>query len=159
MAETLHPDVAVETPTTYTDEIDAQHPITINITSLDPEMYVELCQRLSLILEEPFDTPHRRFSEPIVAMHDTFPVEAVRGDTSETGSYCIVIEVEGLSEEGQRLAVSKLNQAVRTDDLQAARRFLEVLAPADRGDGRRSLVRLVRNDGSARPDLEWHTAV
>lgn len=157
MSQTVHTDVAVETSTNYADDLDAENPITIDIKSLDPDMYVELCQRLSFILEEPSYADATRFTKPLVGMHDTFPVEVSRGGVTEAGSYTIVIEVEGLSDDGARQAVEHLTTAVATGDPPEARNVLGILVAEAAEASRRSIVHLVRNGNSTRPDLEWHT--
>ena len=157
MSQTNHTDVAVETPTNYADDLDAENPIVIDIQSLDPDMYVELCQRLSLILEKPDETDASAFTDPLVRMHDTFPVDFARS-VSAGATYTIAVEVEGLSDADAQLAVETFTTAVTTGDTSEARTALDILLSASTDASGRSIVRLIRNDGSARPDLEWHTA-
>ncbi|EMA06177.1 hypothetical protein [Haloarcula marismortui] len=162
MAATRDDTTFVETPTDYeTHSLDNEHVIELHIGGVERRPATTIAQQLSLFVET--HDPHvlLRLLDALEFGVDDTDELAVGIGTPAAGPECarpIELEVEDIKHDEAEAIVDTFDQlvAARFADEDAAESFLKAVEAAT-GDQPRSIVRLVKNDGSRRDALEWHT--
>jgi hypothetical protein len=163
MTETDDDGVFVETQTEYeADALDCDHPIELHVGRIRQQRATQICQNLSQFVEThsraPCEIAIKQLGEA-VSDPDEFAAEV--GDPGEERPndcyYPIILTIEDISFRDANHLVGRLNQLAYegfrgplvSDFYRAVVDIIE--------DRPRSIVRLVKDDGSRREALEWHT--
>jgi hypothetical protein len=162
MAATRDDTTFVETPTDYeTHSLDSEHVIELHIGGVERQAATTIAQQLSLFVETHDTHVLLRLLDALeFGVGDTDKL-AVGVGTPAVGPKCaspIELEVEDTEHDEAEAIVDAFDQLVaeRFADEDAARAFRDAIEAAT-DDQPRSIVRLVKNDGSRRDALEWHT--
>jgi hypothetical protein len=152
----------VETPTDYeTHSLDNEHIIELHIGGVERRPATTIAQQLSLFVETHDTHVLLRLLDALEFGVDDTDELAVGVGTPAAGPECarpIELEVEDIESEEAEAIVDAFDQlvAARFADEDAAKAFRDAVVAAT-DDQPRSIVRLVKNDGSRRDALEWHT--
>ncbi|EMA09910.1 hypothetical protein [Haloarcula marismortui] len=163
MAATQDDTTYVGTPTDYeTSDINCEHPVGIYVGGLSNDAATYISQQLSLFVETHDDKALVRVMEVLSpAVESASEVVIDTGTPADVPSDCwwpVELEVEGINSGAATDIVEAFTELAADGftDGSLANEFRTALIDAT-ADQPRSIVRLVRNDGSRRDALEWHT--
>ncbi|QLH82186.1 hypothetical protein [Halosimplex pelagicum] len=152
----------VETPTDYdTHSLESDHVIELHIGGVERRPATTIAQQLSLFVETHDTHVLLRLLDALEFGVDDTDELAIGVGTPAAGPACarpIELEVEDIDSEEAEAIVEAFDRLAseRFSDADAAEAFGKAVVEAT-GDQPRSIVRLVKNDGSRGEALEWHT--
>jgi hypothetical protein len=162
MTATEDSNAFVETPTDYgTNTLDCDQTIELHIGGVSNDTATYISQQLSLFVETHDTEAFKRTVGALQSAVDDFEEFAIEvGTPSEIPADCywpIELEVEEISFDAAHQIVGTLTQLAAEGFEGPMLNDVRCSLIDATDDQPRSIVRLVKNDGSQRNALEWHT--
>lgn len=162
MKATAGDSVFVETPTDYPDDVECDHPIELYIGGVSEKAATTISQQLSLFVETHDTRALLRLLDALeMGIDDIDEVAVEVGTPADVPGECywpVELEVEDIGFDAAHEIVETFTELAADgfSDSTKAKEFLGAVEDAT-SEQPRSVVRLVKDDGSRRDALEWHT--